>query len=90
MRKIILTAGLLALSACASCPAPRAPTTPPALATEVYALSGQVASLLQEGKLSSAQALALNGDLQVAEDDLRAGKNADAQRLIDSIKGRLP
>ena len=85
----------LALAGCVSappvaCPAPPHTAQARALVVEGYALSGRVVSLLASGKLSGAAAIRLNGELQSAQAEIRAGKTAEAQAAINSVKAALP
>lgn len=92
--RAFVTIGMLALTACASCPAPPPQTQPPpqseSLSVVCYGLAGRVNSLLADGKLTPARAIQLDSELQVAEADLRSGQTAAAQKIIDSVKGELP
>ncbi len=85
----------LALAGCVSappvaCPAPPRTAQASALVAEGYALSGRVVSLLASGKLSGAAAIRLNGELQAAQAEIRAGKTVEAQAAINSVKAVLP
>ena len=60
------------------------------LASQGYALAGRVISLAASGKIPGSTAIQLNAKLQTAQADIRAGKTAEAQALIDSVKGELP
>ena len=84
----------LGLAACATqipsqCVSPRSAQQVSA-ADQGFTLAGRVASLLAAGKLSPTVAISLNQKLQTAQADIRAGKTAEAQALIDSVKGELP
>lgn len=94
MIRALSAIGILALTGCAagppvSCQAPvTAQST--ALATNGYALAGKVISALSADKIPGAIAIRLNGMLQQAQADLRAGKVAEAQALFDSVEKALP
>ena len=83
----------LALGGCATAPpacvAPQT-TQSTALASQGYALAGRVVSLLAAGKLPPATAIRLNGELQQAQADIRVGKSAEAQAVIQSVKSEIP
>ncbi len=84
----------LALAGCVSappvaCPAPPHTAQASALVVEGYALSGRVVSLLASGKLSGAEAIRLNDELQAAQAEIRAGKTAEARAKINSVKQEL-
>jgi outer membrane murein-binding lipoprotein Lpp len=86
-----VAAAVLILSGCAA-PCPQMTRSPAvaSLADQGYALAGQVDSLLAAGKLAPATAIRLNGELQKAQTDLRAGDSAGAAALIQSVRGELP
>lgn len=86
--RVVLVVGLLVLAGCNTLPAPKPAADTPTVA--VYRLRGEVASLLNEGRISGSEAIALNHDLQLAQAEMSLGDMADAQKLIDSVKGQLP
>ena len=93
MKALVCIAAVL-LAGCATAPPPAcvAPPSPQdnALAARGYALVGTVSSLLIAGKLDGKTVIALNAELQRAEADLRAGKTAEAQALIEGVQAKLP
>lgn len=89
-RPLSVTIAALALGGCASCPAPTPSGPSQSLTLTAYGLAGEIDSLLAEGKLSPAVALRLNGELQRAQADLRAGNSVGAAALITEVKGELP
>lgn len=89
--RLVLAVAVLALAACASCPAPKAPSgISRSLTLTAYGLAGTVDSLLAGGKLAPQVAIRLNAKLQRAESELRAGQTATARRDIDAVKAELP
>ncbi len=94
MNRIALACMALALAGCVSAPrracvAPET-TASVSMSSQAYTLAGRVISLGATGKISAQQSIKLTAKLQKAQADIRAGKTAEAQALIDSVKGELP
>lgn len=83
----------LALGGCATtppaCVQPRTPATA-GLVNEGYVLAGSVISALTAGKIDGQTAIRLNGELNQAQAEIRAGNIAAAQTLISQVKAALP
>lgn len=85
MRGALLIAVAALLCSCAS--APSAPVN--ATETTSYALSGQIESLLAEHRLSAAEAITLNDELEWARNDFASGQPAKARRLMDDVRTKI-